>query len=1051
MRGDERDERHERLETFAALSGRFDPAQALRLALAEPGSGTSATPSAELVIALASSLASLCDTAGDRASPDWVLRGPERLRILDRLRRDGVLSREIARRRDQGLDEEARDITDALSGDGPFARDRLRATIDKARIADLPRVRAMYAALTRAGPAAPTADAADALQSAVVSLEDQARGAIILPPEGSEPSALLETLTAWIRKAADTASERLEALFISGLPGGGKSALLESVCRRLDAEGTPHVRVRFDFDRPSLDVLHPVTLLLEAARQLIAADRQAAGTIARARRDLAREGRRVDWEQSRAVHAFVEAVGRQVVRPGRPLVFILDTLETLAARGVTHTQQLYDVLEGLMSMGLRPMTVIGAGRGEPWASVMGRAIRQETMQPLGEKAIADLARSSGTDPVLMSRIRELTKGNPLKLRLYAEALARAPGRGLTKEIEHSVGKSLLVRIVTSRLVDLRLRKLAIPGLLMRRFNGEAVRSVWPAAVGLEAPDEPTAAANFEELAANSWLTIRDPAAPDWLVLRPTLRGDVTRTIEEQHQALAKRLHQQAAAWFDGLGPAFAADALYHRLQLTRHGGSIPTVDREVAGSLDRASLDLLPGDMADLVRNALGERSMSSRTASTSGDVPTSAIEDLRNMMARGDWVEAEDVHAKAFAATELPPATQGADVALTYLWRVGRWRDALRALARRDAAVPPERDDYFSSEPDDAAARLEMRAEFQAAQTLRLFRTTQWNFGNLVGRIEAGWAGQGMVSLLFRLALPQAPAPLDRPGDRIETALALAARRTPAERLIEVWLRNAASGASWEVAVLRAAMEEPSRGEGWAALGAAMAARSPYRTLAIRHPEARRHLVAGEVRPRASQPAAGEMLFWNIDIGGPNSGGDQQYHFSDPTNAEALFNERIGVIGYLSRHRDFTLIARRAEAWRRIMAGRLPAALKPRHWPTFGGAHGLDDVLRERIRELAAAPDPARAARTVLDAWTLFADPGAAAWSARGQNRLDSLLTATGIEWPRAMSWEAEELDRVAVEAARILRRRRVPSALVPPLAVRIACGAEAPPASTL
>jgi hypothetical protein len=61
---------------------------------------------------------------------------------------------------------------------------------------------------------------------------------------------------------------------------------------------------------------------------------------------------------------LVTKLGEAVTASGRPVLVVLDTLEVLRGRGETHPASLFAWLDQLLDRGVRPMSVLAAGRGD---------------------------------------------------------------------------------------------------------------------------------------------------------------------------------------------------------------------------------------------------------------------------------------------------------------------------------------------------------------------------------------------------------------------------------------------------------------------------------------------------------------------------------------------------------------------------------------------------------------------------------------------------------------------------------------------------------------
>ena len=142
-------------------------------------------------------------------------------------------------------------------------------------------------------------------------------------------------LLAWLDKGQDQPPVR--TAFLSGLPGIGKSALLEEIVWAV-ADAHQAVSVGLDFDRAGLDVLDILGLTLEVARQVGERLGDAGRPLLDARLAAASQqaGEKSLTLARRATvpAALGSAIGAAIAASGRPVTIVLDTLEVLRARGV---------------------------------------------------------------------------------------------------------------------------------------------------------------------------------------------------------------------------------------------------------------------------------------------------------------------------------------------------------------------------------------------------------------------------------------------------------------------------------------------------------------------------------------------------------------------------------------------------------------------------------------------------------------------------------------------------------------------------------------------
>ncbi|MGH6707062.1 MAG: hypothetical protein ACREB1_09675, partial [Sphingomicrobium sp.] len=239
---------------FAALSGTFDPKKALT---------ADSTLDESTIVEVATALAAKCDTNPD-SSEGWLLRTAERRYILHKLRADGNLEEAVQQRRaGADIDPETDDLLLALLGEHPFGKDDIAR--DLAMPPSHDRVQKIIVALDRAGDEAPASDLLQNARAVLAGMDRDVRRKH-LEERGffgrTDEQALLID---WL--ASGQASSPVQAAFVSGLPGIGKSALLEKITSSLNA-ANDGVSVRLDFDRAGLDVIDVRGLTMEVARQV---------------------------------------------------------------------------------------------------------------------------------------------------------------------------------------------------------------------------------------------------------------------------------------------------------------------------------------------------------------------------------------------------------------------------------------------------------------------------------------------------------------------------------------------------------------------------------------------------------------------------------------------------------------------------------------------------------------------------------------------------------------------------------------------------------------
>ena len=259
-------------------------------------------------------------------------------------------------------------------------------------------------------------------------------------------------------------------------------------------------------------------------------------------------------------------MGTAVAAIGRPVLVVLDTLEVLRGRGETHPVRLFQWLDALLAKGVMPMRVLGASRGD---ALQGLPEVSETsarrvptwvskyrvlpLPRLEDAAAEALLRKLSVPTALFEELLKIAQGNPLKLRLAAEIAKRT---GIDKLPPRrrgaAVDAAFLYRFLLSRVEDPELRKLAHPGLIVRRINAALIREVLAPKLRLGSISEARAQALLDQLAAHHWLVEVDPGT-GFLKHRSDMRRLLLPLLYRSEPAKAARIDAAVIPWFASSG------------------------------------------------------------------------------------------------------------------------------------------------------------------------------------------------------------------------------------------------------------------------------------------------------------------------------------------------------------------------------------------------------------------------------------------------------------------------------------------------------------------
>jgi AAA ATPase domain len=1021
---------------FAALSGSFDP-ESLRDVIGD------ASP--EVTLAVTADLADACDTGAEGGQ--WLMRGSVRRREIDDLATAGELDHAIAWRKTLPLDDAAEDLLAALAGSGRYAETAVRKTIDEDAGRDT--LNRIAVALDRAGERAPAHGALEAARSALGRLDARDRAEVMLSRGFFGRVSETQQIAAWL--ARPTTKRPVTALFVTGLPGIGKSTLVDEAARRASEASPPWIVVRLDFDRSALDVQDLVGLTMEIARQVSIAVSDEAERLRRALIAAAGAAPSADPDVKgeRREHVPDElafTLGAVIRGAGRPILLILDTLEVLRGRGETHPGRLFACLDELCDRGLTPLAVVAAGRGDALDSAADRIGSRIDLPGLDPADADAMLGGLGVPQTAFADIRELAEGNPLVLRLAAMAVRDAGPEALTRARgRQEVAAAYLYRFLLSRITDPTLRRLAQPGLVVRRINPAVIAEVLAPQLKLGRLEPTRAVALFDALAKHHWLVEPDPT-PGWVRHRSDIRTVLLRLLYSgSSRATAARIDRAAAKWFERRPESFAqVEAAYHRLQAMRGGAEPPTIDPQVIHLFDKETIAELPQAAQDRIRTARGERTSRFRSdteAAASPDAVAAAAKELEALLERGDVLEAAFVYDRTFAKQDLDPRSPEAGIARTFLWRAGRWRDATKDLRQQRTLEPLDDASFNDRSPLSALADLEMWAEMQFARLVRTFErdTSLATYAaDLLRRGIKGALGSGALGFaLLRAGAPRGSASRSL-FDPVEGAVsvwtgdptsAVDALARPASQLATRVSPSAGLVQSGRPP-LQPRLPDASTPAGAARL---LAASSPYASVA----ESLRSLDRGRVGTHLAS-----VDFDIAEAGGlpPSGAGDWLVSAAvspdgsiESVASLGLLAEWLGAAAFVLRHPDLHLLAQSAERWRRTTAGDwgYPLVSRTDEPPWL---RRLDATTADRIQQLLQADHPVASAEDQLRLW----------WGG-STGDAPSLAERIGRRFPAAIREARAAADReepagAAERAAIALEQRSVPSAFVPSVAVLIA-----------
>lgn len=379
-------------------------------------------------------------------------------------------------------------------------------------------------------------------------------------------------------------------------PGGvGKTTLTAQFIleHALAAQQQQFPFAYLDFDRPTVNAEEPVTILIEAIRQIgLQYDHAFAASERLGERWRARLVSGADTESF--VRDFIGFLETLEVREG-PVLFVLDTFEEVQRRSAAYARGV-TLLTGRLSVMIPRLRVVIAGRSplDDGTDLTG----QLPLEAFDHDSAVAYLRNSGLDPASAELVAERTHGNPLTLTLAIELYRRDPAElrqldlaRLTDEII----QSLLFDRILLHIPDPEVRRLAHPGLVLRRVTPELIRDVLAKPCGVDAPNLQSAEKLFDKLAADSTLVTH--VDPRTLVHRSDVRRLMLKPLREHQPEKVEEIHRAAIELYRrGTDVISRAEAAYHALSLGERVELTPDLEPLLVNALD----ELAPGAQVQL-------------------------------------------------------------------------------------------------------------------------------------------------------------------------------------------------------------------------------------------------------------------------------------------------------------------------------------------------------------------------------------------------------------------------------------------------------------------
>lgn len=510
-----------------------------------------------------------------------------------------------------------------------------------------------------------------------------------------ESQGFLESLTraiSWTRK---------NPFLVFGVGGVGKSTLIAKFIQdhMKAAEWQPFPFAYLDFDRRAVVVDEPASILVEAVRQIGLQYEQAYESAEALRRSwrslLASANRRTKSGQRSDVRAresirrdFVDFILKLQLDESLPVLLVLDTFEEVQYRSRAFVETLRDFLARLAE-DIPKLRVVIVGRATVPEFAFEKVIELAEFEE--RSALSFLRKNGIVDKELATAIFRQVGGNPLTLRLAAAVFRKEQETGTS-----DIGKLALVRRrnVQGQLFERILRhvhnpdvrKIAHPGLILRRVTPDIIREVLAGPCGVDVSAPGRAQELFDELQRE--IALVSPAEePGAVRHRPDVRKLMLKALREEEPVKVQAIHHGAVAFYRRFDDAVSrAEEIYHLLSL----GELDEVGKrflpDVKASLWNA-VDELNAPEKALLADLLGMEIPEDARASASLEIwERAAVRRIDEYLKSGVIMAAVallDERTERSAATLLRLREAAVQVALGHLERAaGMLAEAVRAYS---------------------------------------------------------------------------------------------------------------------------------------------------------------------------------------------------------------------------------------------------------------------------------------------------------------------------------------------------------------------------------
>jgi hypothetical protein len=375
-------------------------------------------------------------------------------------------------------------------------------------------------------------------------------------------------------------------LLIQGIGGIGKSTLISKFILEHNNEknGSKLPFIYIDFDLPGFTITEPLSILLESLRQLsiqFSAQNNIFNEISHIVSEMIYNRKQADqyafkssnWSSRGLVYDSVEGLiskyGWQLDKINTPVLIVFDSFEEMQYRASRSELDSFFRFIKEISEKIPRIRPVFVGRSEISEALGDFKFDEVTLSDFDyESAVVLLQKFGIADQNICKTIYDNFGGNPLLLHLAAD-LVKKDIKAINdfKQIKDKKHEFLINRILY-QIHDPDVRKIAVPGMLVRRINSEVIQNILTIPCGLGEIDISRAKNIFNKLHKEVALIAKSYETDD-IVFRQDVRMACERMIWDKYPDASAQIRQRAIDFYSikkSKDEAAEAEYYYHLLK-----------------------------------------------------------------------------------------------------------------------------------------------------------------------------------------------------------------------------------------------------------------------------------------------------------------------------------------------------------------------------------------------------------------------------------------------------------------------------------------------------